>query len=152
MTPSPQDPGHLEQLIARTLRDQPHRRAPRSLESRVLAALAQRAALPWWRQDFAHWPLAARGAFLVSSAALAAVLVWVLGGLNVAPAKEAVTAGFAWLDTARSISDGVGNFTAIIFRSISPVWFYGAAIAFVSLYAALFGLGAAAYRTLIANR
>jgi hypothetical protein len=152
MTPSPENNDQLEQFVARTLRDQPPRRAPRSLESRVLAALAQRAALPWYRQDFAHWPVAARGAFLVSSAALAAVLVWVVGGLNVGPATAAVTSGFAWLDTVRSVVDGIGNFTAILFRSVSPVWVYGAAAVLITLYAALFGLGAAAYRTLIANR
>ena len=152
MNSSPDREKNLERFVHQALRELPTHRAPRSLESRVLAELSHRAALPWWRQDFAHWPVAARGAFLVSSAALAATLVWVLGGLNVAPATEAVTSSFAWLDTARGIADGIGNFAAIIFRSISPVWLYGAAIAVVALYAALFGLGTAAYRTLYANR
>lgn len=41
---SPQD---LEKLIHQTLRALPDRKAPRSLEHRVLAAIAARQALPW---------------------------------------------------------------------------------------------------------
>jgi hypothetical protein len=152
MTPFPDQNEKLEHLIHRTLRDQPLRRAPRSLESRVLAALAQRAALPWYRQDFARWPAAARGAFLVASAALAAALVWGLGGFDLQQSTNTVVAGLSWLETARNITNGIANFGAIIFRSISPVWLYSAAAAVVTLYVALFGLGTAAYRTLLANR
>jgi hypothetical protein len=152
MNTSPDREKNLERFVHQALRELPTHRAPRSLESRVLAELSRRAALPWWRQDFAHWPVAARGAFLVSSAALAAVLVWVLGGLNVSPATETISANFAWIDTLRAITGGVGNLASIVFRSISPIWLYGAAIAVVGLYATLFGLGTAAYRTLYANR
>lgn len=152
MNSSPDHEKNLERFVHQALRELPPRRAPRSLEARVLAELSRRAALPWWKQDFVHWPAAARGAFLVTSAALAAALVWVLGGLNVAPATEAISANFAWITTLRAITDGVGNLAAIVFRSVSPVWFYGGAIAVVALYAALFGLGTAAYRTLYANR
>ena len=143
---------NLEQFIARTLRDQPLRRAPRSLESRVLAALEQRAALPWWRQSFAHWPVAVRAVFFAASAAIAAVLVWALGGFDLEQSVNTVTTTFAWVDTLRGAVDSLTTFCGIVFRSISPVWIYGGAAAFLALYAALFGLGAAAYRTLIANR
>lgn len=152
MTPSPDSNDQLEQFISRTLRDQPHRRAPRSLESRVLAALAARAALPWYRQDFAHWPVAARGAFLVSSATLAAMLVWVLGAFDLQQSTETVVSTFTWIETVRGIANSVAEFGAIIFRSISPVWIYGSAAALVTLYVALVGLGTAAYRTLLTNR
>ena len=152
MNSSPDHEKNLERFVHQALRELPPHRAPRSLESRVFAALARRAALPWWKQDFVHWPAAARGAFLVSTAALAAALVWVLGGLNVAPATEAISANLTWIDSLRAIAGSVGNLAAIVFRSVSPAWFYGGAIAIVSLYATLFGLGTAAYRTLYANR
>lgn len=152
MNSSPDHEKNLERFVHQALRDLPPSRAPRSLESRVLAELSRRAALPWWRHDFAHWPVAARAGFLVSTAALAATLVGVLGGLDVAPAAEAISANFAWLDALRAIAGGVGNLAAIVFRSISPLWLYGAATAVVGLYAALFGIGTAAYRTLYANR
>ena len=152
MNPSPENHEKLERLIHRTLRDQPLRRAPRSLEQRVLAALEQRAALPWWRQSFAHWPQPARGAFLVLTAALAGVLVWVLGGFDVQQTAGALAPQLAWVASVRAIASSLADFGAIIFRSIAPVWLYGTAIVFVALYAALFGLGTAAYRTLYVNR
>src|ERR1700738_3597831 len=55
----------LERLLDRALRELPLRRAPLTLESRVFGELQRRAALPWWRRSFAHWPLLARAAFLV---------------------------------------------------------------------------------------
>ena len=83
MKHSPED---LEKFIHQTLRALPARRAPHSLESRVRAAIAARAALPWWRQSFARWPLAARVAFFIGSAGVAKVAlmaaVWVLAGFD----------------------------------------------------------------------
>jgi hypothetical protein len=149
---SPESDRNLENFIARTLRDQPMRRAPRSLEQRVLAELARRAARPWWRQDFAHWPVAMRGVFLAASAALAAALVWALAGLDTARAVNSLAADFAWVAAARDAAAGCVNFGAIVLRGISPIWLYGGAATIVGLYAALFGLGTAAYRTLYANR
>jgi hypothetical protein len=149
---SPESDRNLEQFIARTLRDQPPRRAPRSLEERVLAELERRAALPWWRQDFAHWPIAMRGVFVAASAALAAALVWVLAGLDTTRAVDTVSAGFAWVATVRGVAAGIVNFGAIVVSGISPGWLYGSLITIVALYGALVGLGTAAYRTLYTNR
>ena len=117
-----------------------------------MAELERRAALPWWRQSFAHWPLAARGAFFVSSAAFAATLVWALGGFDLQQSTEFVASGFTWVETVRGIASSIVEFGAIIARSISPVWIYGGAAVLVALYLALAGLGTAAYRTLYANR
>ena len=152
MNPSPENHEKLAHLVHRALRDQPLRRAPRSLEQRVFAALAQRAALPWWRQSFSHWPQAARGAFLVLTAALAGVLVWVLSGFDVQQAAGALAPQFTWVASVRVIGSSLADFGTIIFRSIAPVWLYGIAALILALYAALFGLGTAAYRTLYVNR
>ena len=152
MKPSPESEQNLERFVSAALRDLPARRAPRSLESRVRAELERRAALPWWRKSFAHWPVAARGVFVVASAALATVFVWALAGLDTTQVVDAVAADFAWVATARGIAESIANFGLIVIRGIAPVWLYGGAIAFVALYAALFGLGTAAYRTLYANR
>jgi hypothetical protein len=45
----------------------------------------------------------------------------------------------------------VHSATAVV-GSISPLWLYGGAALVVGMYVALFGLGAAAYRTLYASR
>ena len=152
MTPSPDHHDKLEQLIHRTLREQPPRRAPRSLEQRVLAELERRAALPWWRQSFAHWPVAIRGVFAIASVALAAALVWALGGFDLQQSIDTVTVSLGWIETVRGLADSFINFGAVVLRGISPVWLYGGVITIVALYAALVGLGTAAYRTLFANR
>lgn len=146
----------LERAIHQTLRALPPRRAPRSLEARVFAELARRAALPWWRQSFAHWPLAARAVFLLASVALVKLTlmaaVWVMSGFDSASFGSAVSAQFAWAQTGLSLGRGVADFFAILFRSIPPLWLYGTAAFVAMMYAALFGLGAAAYRTLYASR
>jgi hypothetical protein len=66
---------HLETLVGRVLKETPVRRAPSSLESRVLREIGRRAALPWWRRSFSRWPRIARAGFtLVCGSVAAAVL------------------------------------------------------------------------------
>ncbi len=83
--PSEADREH-ERLIERALRGLPMRRAPLTLESRVLGELQRRAALPWWRHSFAQWPPAARGTFVLLCAALAGLVfrggLWAIAGLE----------------------------------------------------------------------
>ena len=57
----------IEQQVTRALQAQ-LRRAPRTLESRVLAQIESGAVATGWRRGFAHWPLAARVLFLAASA------------------------------------------------------------------------------------
>jgi hypothetical protein len=153
MKHSPED---LEKLIHQTLRALPARRAPHSLESRVRAAIAARAALPWWRQSFAQWPLAARVAFFVASAGLVKVAlmaaVWVMAGFDTAEFSNAFSTQLAWWQAAASVFAGVGDFCAVLYRSIPPLWLYVGAAFVAVMSAALFGLGATAYRTLYSNR
>ncbi|MDB6167229.1 MAG: hypothetical protein JWM88_93 [Verrucomicrobia bacterium] len=153
MKPSPEN---LEKLIHETLRSAPPHRAPRTLESRVLAALEARAALPWWRQSFARWPLAARVAFIIASAGLAKValmaVVWVMAGFDASQFTNAFASQLAWLETASAVVDGFREALGSIYRSIPPLYLYGGLAFVATMYAALFGLGAAAYRTLIAQR
>lgn len=148
--PSPQD---LEKLIHRTLRSLPDRAAPRSLEHRVLAAIAARQALPWWRQSFAHWPLAARSAFLVVSAVLAAaVLAGYFRATGEVQATSLLDGPLAAWARLEAFVDIVGELGGVVWRSIPSLWIYGALAFAATMYAAFFGLGAAAYRTFFAQR
>jgi fatty acid desaturase len=147
----PHDELKLEHLIHQTLRALPDRKAPRSLESRVLAGIAARQALPWWRQPFAHWPLAVRAAFLVLAGGLAAGLV-LLGTTGSADLLPAIRGFLAPLAQIHAVATFVADLGATVFRSIPPLWLYGVVAFVATLYAALFGLGATAYRTLIVNR
>jgi hypothetical protein len=160
MKPSPESEKNLERFIHSALRDLPSRRAPRSLEARVFAELERRAALPWWQQNFAHWPVAARVAFLLASAGLVKLvlmaIVWTTAGLDSAQFASAIAPQFAWF---QAVTDFVGAFASTlantcgaILRNIPLLWLYVGGAAIAALYAALFGLGAAAYRTLYVGR
>ena len=136
----PNDP--LQQLLDRTLRELPLRRAPPTLEARVIGELERRAALPWWRRSFAHWPLLARAGFLVLCGVL--IRLAFLGGT----AAVAGVDSLVWARQAGMLVMSLGNLAAVIARLSPPHWLYeGAAVCGV-LYAVLFGLGAVVYRLL----
>jgi len=145
----------LESAVDRALRAAPLRRAPASLEERVLREIGRRAQLPWWRQSFSRWPRLARAGFTVTcgsivAAVLAATGPWAQGG--VWAAAGAWSAGSAlslpWARSVLTLVDAAREFEAALVRAVPPDWLYGAMAAGAVLYAALFGLGAAAYRTL----
>jgi hypothetical protein len=153
MKRSPED---LEKFIHQTLRSLPARRAPHSLESRVRAAIEARNALPWWKQSFVQWPMAARVAFFIGSAGLAKLaimaVVWGMADFDTAQFTSAFSTQLGWVQTISSVFTGIGNFFSTLYRSIPPLWLYGGLAVVGILYTALFGLGAAAYRMLYANR
>jgi hypothetical protein len=146
MKPTPEQ---LESFIDRALRDQPLQRAPSDLESKVMAAIAHRAATPWWRSSFAHWPMAARVLFLVASAVfvklgLDAATV-VIGPIDPAARGAALFAELAWI---HALFASIGA----VLRSFPSSWIYFGLIVLGTLYLMLFGVSAAAYRTLYASR
>lgn len=150
---------HHEQLarvIHQTLRDLPPRRAPRSLEFRVLAEIERRAALPWWRQNFAHWPVAARAVFLVASAGIVKLVlmavVWAMAGFDNALFASDLAPQFALLQPVVDFAGTSFGAAAAIVRNIPPLWLYAGLAFLATMYATLFGIGAAAYRILHPNR
>jgi len=103
-----QDPNSQEARIGRLLRQLPDRRAPAGLEARVLAEIARRAALPWWRTSFTHWPAAARVSFYGLSAAAAAAVVAGIFVLGQSPEAHAVSGtvshSFTWFALIRDVA------------------------------------------------
>jgi hypothetical protein len=152
---TPQKHNELEQLVSRAVRDLPPRSAPRSLETRVQAELARRAALPWWRKSFSYWPVAAQvvmGVVCIAAAkfVLTAVM-WLNAGLAMADLKGAFAPERRWFEIITGFARTVGETASVLVGSIPTLWLYGGVAIIVALYVALFGLGAAAYRTLYAN-
>jgi hypothetical protein len=147
---TPHDPEKLERLIHQTLRSLPDRRAPHTLEGRVMAALATRTALPWWRQSFTSWPGAVRAGFLVLSIAAAAglVLLGMSGSGGLSTAAPLMARLFAPVAELRAVATSLGDFCAVMIHAIPSLWLYGGLALVAVLYTALFGLSAAAYRTL----
>ena len=148
MNPDPRDP--LESFIDRTLRAQPHRRAPRSLEARVFSELARRAALPWWHRSYAHWPAAMQIAFFVLSAVAAAAVVAGVYFISASATQQIaseVAGRLGWLSLVRQLFATAADTSSAVWRAIPSLWLLGGAALLVSAYAALIGVGAMAYRT-----
>jgi len=152
------DPDHqpLETRMTRLLRQLPDRRAPAGLEARVLAEISRRAALPWWRTSFAHWPLAARLAFFVAAGAAAAAVVGLIFIASHSPDAHALTgsvaASQAWLLLGRDLGLAAWDRLADLWAAVPPAWLYGAGLALAVSYAALAVLGTASYRAFSSSR
>ncbi|HTD74071.1 MAG TPA: hypothetical protein VK652_11135 [Steroidobacteraceae bacterium] len=140
----------LEQTLKQAFSGLPSRRAPGTLEARVVSELQRRAALPWWRVSFANWPVSARVAFVLICAALVAATI--LGGasayLGGRPWNEAFALVLSWVHPFLAVMSSAGGLAAMLVRVIPPLWLYGGLGLGILLYVMLFGLGAAAYRTL----
>lgn len=149
---TPRNEEHLEKLARAALRDLPLRRAPETLHARVLVALSRRAALPWWRQGFAHWPAPARFAFLALSFSLMGTGAWAMGGLSAVDFNPILMPGLGWAQGFAAVGAALGNAAGIVIHSINPRWFYGILALVAVANAVLIGVGATAYRVLQSNR
>lgn len=140
----------LERVLHQALSGLPPRRAPGTLESRVANELARRAELPWWRVSFSNWPVGARVTFVLVCAGLVAATI--LGGVSAylgdRSFDEVSAALLSWAHPFLTIISSAGGLVALLVRVIPPLWLYGILGVGTFLYVTLFGLGAAAYRTL----
>ncbi|HUI59462.1 MAG TPA: hypothetical protein VLX90_04530 [Steroidobacteraceae bacterium] len=152
------NPDKLERLVGNLLRDLPARRAPATLENRVLAQVAlagERSAAPWWRRSFVHWPAGARIGFLVASYGFIRLVL--AGAVSAAAFLRLDSLGqgsypaLTWLRAGASLGGAAIDTLESLLRAIPTGWLYGAVIAAVTLYVTLFGLGTLAYRTLYAE-
>jgi hypothetical protein len=145
----PDDP--LERWARQALRDLPARRAPGSLEARVMAEIERRAARAWWQLSFMEWPTAVRIAFVLgctaSGVAAARMFAWLSGGVS-----ASVSELNSDLAPATASVRATASLVTSIAHQIPPGWVYGGAAVLVLLYVGLFGIGAIAYRTLYATR
>jgi hypothetical protein len=140
----------LERTLTQALEGLPLRRAPSTLELRVVDELERRAALPWWRVSFTHWPAAPRVAFVAVCIALVAATI--LGGVFAFAGDrsfdQAAALVLSWVQPFLAVMSSAGGVATLLVRVIPPLWLYGGLALGIVLYVALFGLGAAAYRTL----
>ncbi|MCF3651200.1 hypothetical protein [Synoicihabitans lomoniglobus] len=143
-------PEQLEQKLNAVLRNQPPRRAPMSLEARVLGEIARRQALPWWHKSYAYWPAPMRVAFIVIGVALMAAAL--LGSVQLAGLVSAQAIGDffrpatdAWA-TLRTAGAAMVTLVRGHVPQFSTHWFYVALAVIGAAYAMMLGLGATAYR------
>ena len=148
------DPEKLQHVVDSLLRQQPLRRAPATLEARVLAQIAlQGAPLPWWRKGFAHWPVAARAVFLAASYGFIRLSIeGVMSLLAFVRSGEVARTAMSLVNEGAGALSATGSVVGLIVHAIPVLWLYGAAVFGFALYAVLFGLGTVAYRTLYVQR
>lgn len=129
------------------LRGQPDRLAPDTLQPRVLERIRQRAMRPWWLRGYAYWPLAARIAMIMTSIACGflgvRVMAWICA--PIASASLKLPGALGWME---ALYEAI----ATVVNHLPPLWMHGMLAVLAVLYGALFGLGAAAYRTLYVAR
>jgi hypothetical protein len=149
------NPDPLESFVQKAVRDLPSRKAPRSLESRVLAEIARREALPWWQRSWTYWPAPVRWAFLILTAAVAAAVLYGAVTLLRGASSDLAAQASAPLDRALGLwgaLKSLGRVSADLTRLIPAPWLYSILGGFALVYAMLFGIGATAYRTLWQSR
>ena len=133
----------LERQLTRTLRDQPLRRAPSTLERRVLAQIEAGAVASSWRRGFAHWPMAARLVFLAASVGVVKlalmIAMWIASPLDSPAVSVDLPSQVAWLQT---LLVAIGS----VVRTVPSVWVHAGIAILAIMYVALFGIGASAYR------
>lgn len=148
-----QDAERLERQVHAALRSLPPLPAPATLESRVLRELARREARPWWRMGFGRWPPVARFLFVPLSAGfikLAFLSVGAFGSI-VASAQRTTSLGTVenrW-QMLSNLFQTLRTAGALVMQNVPQVWIYGLLGVGLLLYVSLFGIGAAAFRSLV---
>lgn len=146
----------LEAEIDEALKGLPQLRAPEALSGRVMAAIARRAALPWYRQSWEMWPAVWRNVAV-------AVLLCSFGGLCFASWELTRAAGvqLALQELARAFSGvfalcgalaTVLNGLVVAFKHIPPIILVGCAGVLALVWALFVGLGTACVKLAWARR
>lgn len=154
MTDLRNTPDSLERLVGNVLRDQPLRRAPASLEARVLARIQLLESGAWHTAGFLRWPIAARFALLVALLAIAKltldVVVWLFSSDT--PVTQTVENSVVWAKSTASVFSTMVSFGRALLDVIPSYWITLALVFSAGTYITLFVLGATAYRTLYLNK
>ena len=142
----------LEAAVHRILRSAPERTAPASLEQRVMAEIARRAALPWWRKSFAHWPGLVRALFLALGGLAAAAVVYAAylaaHSAGASQISQGISGAYAWILVGRDVAAAASMRLKTFASSLPPYLLYGGAATIAICYATVGALGAAAFRAL----
>lgn len=119
----------------------------------MLAEIERRLARPWWRMSYGHWPAPVRLLFLIACAALIALVVrasgWVISDVESRALTDLSLSSMA--PAATSVSATITAASSLV-RIIPPLWIYCGLGLVAVMYTMLFGIGAAAYRTLYVDR
>jgi hypothetical protein len=146
----------LEAAISRELKALPELAAPGMLANRVMAAIGQRARVPWYRRSWQTWPVVLQASSLVVLLALFGGLC--LGGWELAQA-EATTFALHRMEEWFSGLSMIGNtFNVLVSAAVLVVKKLGTGFIVTGLvamgigYAMCVGLGTVYFRLAFAKR
>ena len=149
-------PEQLEQKIHAVLRDQPQRKAPVSLEARVLGEIARRQALPWWHKSYVYWPNPVKLSFLVLATGVAAAALLasmqLFGFVSAESVRGCLEPGTGAINTLRVVGSALVGLVTPTLPEFSAAYLYAGLAILGGAYAVMLGLGATAYRVLWQHR
>lgn len=142
-TPEQKD---LELFIHQQLQKLPERQAPEDLVVNIMAAIAAREKLPWWKQPFTSWPRSIQSVlFLVLASVFSAAcyLAWRPAEVVSVDSITERASSLSWIVTLFS---SVADALVVLLRALSWEWLAGIAVVFCTMYAASVAAGVALYR------
>jgi hypothetical protein len=146
--PAPQD---WEAALGRALKNLPERPAPDTLMPNVMARIRARAAQPWYRQSWWHWPAALRVASATVACAVLALLPLAGGHFWETSASPLLN---RWLDVAQTVQRALVIAADAVFPaswSLGPEtlrWLIVfAGLLLTAMYLTCIGIGTVVYRT-----
>ena len=130
--------------------------APPALAGRILRAIEQRTAAPWYRCPWQMWPVGLQGASLLVLAALFGAICYGFIPLSqaaqVSPAGQQAGEWFAWLGVLWKTAGVLASAVVTAFRQLGSGILIGCGLALLAAYAACVGLGTACVRLALARR
>lgn len=143
----------LEQQISKLVRNQPLRRAPKTLQAGVWTQL-RAANMPWWRRSFRHWPLLARGALIMVCLMIATghlTQLQMSGAAREFGPLLLLNGSVTWFERLSEWMQTLFDFITLLMRHAPASWWSAGALLLGMSYALLALLGAAGYRVLYAD-
>jgi hypothetical protein len=142
----PEAQNDLETFIHKRLSHLPESAAPESLGRNVLAKIAAREKLPWWKQPFTRWPRGAQFLFSAGLAILCAGGFWLLSG----PIEHLAESEF-WIRSrsillVREWAGAMEDSLLLLLRNMTWQWFAALGALFAVMYSACLAGGFALYK------
>jgi hypothetical protein len=153
---NPDYENQLEAAISRELKALPELSAPGALANRVMAAIKQRARVPWYRRSWQTWPVALQAAALVILLALfggLCVAGWQLSQTGTATlALRRVGEWFAGLGVIQNIFNVLANAAVLVVKKLGTGVIVACLVAAGTAYAMCIGAGTVYFRLAFAKR
>ena len=157
MNPSdPQPESRWEIELDRRLKALPTRRAPATLAPRVMAALAARERLPWYRRTWWQWPPPAKMLSLSVAFVALGLLTWlaVYGSTDglATSLLARLRAGTESLTPIWSLFTSLAEALTIVLRQTTAIAWFLVVGFLLSAYLSCIGVGTALYRIALPRR